>query len=359
MNYNDKLIKIIAAGKSKHSYRFLNKLLNKSFNGINHGEYVLVTGLPSTGKRSFVDSFYLLDILRQWDAKEEEERLLEPLKIVYFSAKYDEGSKMMKWASYLYTKAMKRIMDVPTLTGGAGRLYKINKNREEYVLKNFELINRAVEEDVLEVISSNVTPLSIERRLNSLLHDRGSVEYNDHGEMTFVPDEDAERGLTIIIVDDIDNVKSSESSFGEGMMNEVEKIKDLNSTFKKYSSLGLTIVAIKGTEPVQRYVQYIPSAKELKGLSPNKAIVIFNPFQERYANHLQFDTLKFVDEYNVNRLRFAYISYNETGVSNMHIPLLFMPENGIFGELRLINTEEDEDRNLSKFDEFVKIRKTF
>lgn len=359
MSYSKKLLEVINKKKFKHPYVFSNKRLNKMFNGINKKDYVVITGLPSTGKRSFVDHFYVIDLLNQWYNKDEEARELEPLRILYFSSKYPESTKMLKWASNLYTTSTGRIMDIPTMVGDSGKLFKINGNREEFVLKSFKVFEDAVKENVFEVVDSNITPLSIERKLNKLMLSMGEINYLENGGIKFIPAEEFEKALTVVVIDDIDNIKGSESNFGEGKMGEKEILDEMDSILTKYSSMGLTVVAIKSTEVVIGYKQYSPSLKEFKGLSPTKSIAIFNPFQEKYSTHLQFDTLEYIDKYNINRLRFAYISYNESGMSNVHLPLLFMPENGIFKELDFINNDVDESKNKEKFNKFVKIREKF
>lgn len=359
MNYTEKLSKVINKSRSKQPYRFLNVILNSLFNGINRKEYVVITGLPSSGKRSFVDTYYLIGLLQQWYKKEDEERELTKLKIIYFSTKYPEESKMMKWASHIYSKKTNKIMDIPTLTKGAGRLFNISKNREDAVFKHFKIFEDAIEAGVLEVHDHDITPLYIERKLHEAATSMGEIEYLSNGELAYSIKEEFENSITIVIIDDVDNIKGSESDFGEGKMLSKEILSSIDDTLTKYSSMGMTVVAIKGTEIVSGFKQYSPTAKEFKGLSPNKSITIFNPFQEKYNSFLQFDTLEYVDASDINRLRFAYISYNETGVSNMYVPLLFMPENGRFATLKFIRGDTDSESNLDQFRKFEETRKKF
>jgi hypothetical protein len=84
---------------------------------------------------------------------------------------------------------------------------------------------------------------------------------------------------------------------------------------------------------------------------------MYDPVQDKQKQFLGFDLELFIDAYGINRLKFAYIAYNETGVSNINMPLLFAAENGIFAEMKLMNTEADGAYNDKLFNSMVERRK--
>ena len=353
MTVRDNIERIISKNSTKHKYRLAGKRLNRLFNGISPGDYTLITGLAATGKRSFVDFYYMLRILEQWDALSDEEKETKPLKITYFSTKYSIDYKMMKWVSALYTMKSKLMVDVPTLLQGAGKLFKMGETTFNKVIANADLIDRAVAAGVLELIDFNITPITIEKKLNDVLESQGEIEYTDEGKTIFTASEDNESLLNIVIVDDLNHINSGMSSFGEGKMESAEISSSIDSILVKYSKLGMSIVAVKRTDASKLYGKYMPSVKEMNGVSPTKCIVMYDPIRDHAKDYLLFELPAFVDDYGINRLKFAFIAYNETGISNINMPLLFMPENGIFAELKLINKDEDYTYNDKLFEAHV------
>ena len=351
------LEEILNKNSEKHKYVLAGKRLNKTFNGVKRGDYVLVTGVASSGKRSFVDNYYVIGLLRQWYMLDDVGRADRPLKIIYFSTKYTEEFKLMKWTANRYTSANSRIMDIPTMTGSAGKLFMIDESRKKKLYSEFKLFEEAADAGVLEIVDRSITTLTIEKKMTHVLDSMGELEYDDDGKMHFTPNEEFEKSLVVLVLDDINNVKGDKSSFGVGKMESDEINSSLNTLLLKYADMGVAVTAIKKT-PYGNYGKYMPSVKEANGLSPNKCIVMFNPAQERLAKHGEFETLKFADDEGIQRLRFAYIAYNETGVSNLYLPLLFMPENGIFAELNASGTEKAAHYNEDLFNKHVEIRNT-
>lgn len=352
----DKIEKIISRNSTKHKYKLAGKRLHKMFNGISNGDYTLVTGLPATGKRSFVDFYYVIRIIEQWDALSKEEKALRPLKILYFSTKYSIDYKMMKWTSALFTATNPLMVDVPTLLQGAGRLFNMGENMFEKVIAKAGVLERAIEAGVLEIRHTDVTPITMDKAMYSVLKAQGKFTYADDGNEVFEPHEDYENALNIVVVDDLNHVGSSKSSYGEGNMERDEVSTALNALLVRYSTLGMSVVAVKRTDSSKLYGMYRPSSKEMNGLSPTKCIVMYDPIQDKHAEYINFTLVDFIDAYGVNRLKFAYIAYNETGISNINMPLLFTPENGIFVELKLVSSDMETDYNMKKFDMFVKKR---
>jgi len=341
MTVKDSIEKIINRNSTKHKYKLAGKRLNKLLNGISPGEFTLVTGLAATGKRSFVDFYYMLRLLEQWDKLSIEEKDERPLKITYFSTKYSIDYKLMKWTSALFTMATKFMMDVPTILQGAGRLFAMGDNMFEKVTSYSQLLDRAIEAGVLELIDHNITPVTIEKKLNDVLASQGEIKYTDEGKIEFTPDEDNERLLNIVIVDDLNHINASLSTFGEGKMETTEINSSVNSILVKYSKLGMSIITVRRTDASKIYGKYVPSVKEMNGVSPTKCIVMYDPIRDHHKEYLSFNLEEYIDDYGINRLKFAYIAYNETGISNINMPLLFMPENGIFAELKLLSKEAD------------------
>jgi len=343
------LEKIISRNSRKHKYILAGKRLNKLFNGISHGDYTLITGLPATGKRSFVDYYYVLRILDQWDKLDAEAKIMRPLKIIYFTTKYTADYKTMKWSSALFTLTSKLMLDVPTLLQGSGRLFNLNDKILEKIVEKSSLLDRAIDAGVLEIIDHNITPITIDKKLNDLIDKQGDIEYLDNGKIEFTPLEEFETALNIVIIDDINHISAGKSSFGEGNMERDEISSSLNDILSKYSKLGMAVTVVKRTDASKIYGKYVPSTKEIGAMTVTKCIVMYDPVTDRLKDFLSFQMEEFIDGYDINRLRFAYIAYNETGISNLYMPLLFTPENGIFVELKMMLNEANSSYNLTKF----------
>ena len=354
MTHSDLLSDLVYKNYASDSYNISNPYLDAKLNGLNKGDYLLITGLPGSGKRSFVDNYFLMDMLRKWNKKTEEEKEAEPLKILYFSTKYKMNYKYMKWGCLAHFNSTGIIMDIPTLTNSSGRLYNLEEEEFDKYLEGSELIGKAIKDEVLTFIDTNVSNLTLDKTLNDLAEDMGDIEY-DEAEVSIKYHDGYENTTVIVIVDDINHIKAGMSSYGEGYAKKAEILDTVNTILKKYASLGFAIVAINTSEYAKFKAKYIPSTSEITGFSVNKCIIMYNPFQEKMPKHLGFDTLEFVDVYGVNRLRFAYIAYNEVGVSNHHIPLLFIPENGKFVPMEL--DEEKMDINIARFNNIVKTRR--
>ena len=349
MTVRDSIEKIISRNVTKHKYRLAGKRLNKIFNGISPGDYTLITGLAATGKRSFVDFYYMLRILAQWDKLSEEEKISRPLKITYFSTKYSLDYKIMKWVAALHTMQNSIMMDVPTILQSAGRLFTMGNSMYEKVISKASLIDRAIEAGVLELIDFNITPITIEKKLNDILESQGDISYTDEGKTLFTAHEENETLLNIVIIDDLNHINSGSSAFGEGKMEATEISNSIDAVLVKYSKLGMSITAVKRTDNSKLYGKYLPSVKEMNGVSPTKCIVMYDPVRDYHKEYIMFELDTYIDDYGINRLKFAFIAYSETGISNINLPLLFMPENGIFAELKLINREEDHKYNEKLF----------
>jgi len=345
MRIKKSIEQIINRNVTKHKYKIAGKRFNRLFNGINAGEYTLITGLPATGKRSLVDYYYLLRILKQWDAIPEDEKDENPLKITYFSTKYSLDYKYIKWVAALHTMESSTMVDVPTILQSAGRLFNISDAVLEKILSKSALIEKAVSAGVLEIIDGTVTPITLSKKLHSVLESQGTVSYDDAGETVFEFSHDNEKMLNIVIVDDLNHIAAGKSTYGEGNMEEAEIKTSINEILSKYAKLKMAIVAVKRTDTSKVYGKYSPSTKELSNLTPTKCIVMYDPLRDKVSEYLDFKLNDYVDQFGINRLKFAYVAYNETGISNINMPLLFMPENGIFAELKLINSEADEAYN--------------
>jgi len=354
MKYINNLESIIAKMANKNFYQITNPILNTKLNGINKGDYLLVAGVPGSGKRSFVDNYFFIDILRQWAKIPEIDKAKEPLKIIYFSTKYKRNYKFLKWGCSLYFSTSSTVVDIATITGTAGKIFKMSDAQYEEYIKASNLIDIAFKKGVVEFEDTNVTATTLDMKLNNLAESMGSIEYVG-GEAVLKYNEEDENTTVIVIVDDINNVKSG-SSHDTGMAPQGEVKKEVDRILKKYSKMGFTVIGIN-TSAYNNYKKYEPSILEMTGFSPNKCVIMFNPLQEKLRQHVGFNTLEYVDEDDgINRLRFAYIAYNESGVSNYHIPLLFIPENGKFVSLNIISEEADEVANEGKFKKVINIK---
>jgi hypothetical protein len=342
MKYRDNLSKIINKYTPKHKYNFgsTSPLLTRHLNGIQKEDYTIIAGASSSGKRSFTDFYYVILVLKQWFSLEDEERATRPLKILYFSSRENKELKLLKWTATIYTSMYKEIIDLPTILQGPGKLCPMDNDLYNNIDMAASIIDEAINEGVLEIIDGKLSIFDLESHIDTTLESFGTLTHTMDGSV-FKPNEDKENTLFITVIDDLNNVQS-----GAASASNTESSKTLDKFFKEYSSLGINMVGIKSIVPFNQTL-YEPSFKDIGDLSPNKAIVMFNPLLSQKKRYAGFTTSFFIGETDlIERLRFAVIIKNNTGISNTKIPLLIIAESGNFMELKFPtrnNNGEDEE----------------
>lgn len=353
MKYRENLAKIINKYTISHKYGFgkSSVLLSKYLNGIQQGDYTVVSGLPSSGKRSFTDFFYVVLVLKQWFALEDDERAERPLKILYFSSRESAELKLLKWTTSIYSSMFKELLDLPTMLQGPGKLCPMSSELYSNIEMASTILDEAIKENVLQIIDGKLNIFNMENSVEEVLNSYGTLTHDITGGK-FTPSEGHEKTLFITVVDDINHINTLKE------VNEGNTGGAIDKFFKDYSKLGVTMVGIKSFIPFS-YFLYDPTLKDIGDLTPNKAVVLHNPTVTKKKRFAGFESDFFISERDlIPRLRFATIVKNNTGVSNISIPFVIIPECGNFLELKFPTrnnhgeSEEDFMNSVDPTDEF-------
>lgn len=90
-------------------------VLNGYISGLRKYLYVLVGGLSGSGKTSFVDNAFVLDVYDWWIKEYKEGRTKIKLNWIYRSMERDRKYKIAKWTCYKIYKDHGILLDVPDI----------------------------------------------------------------------------------------------------------------------------------------------------------------------------------------------------------------------------------------------------
>jgi hypothetical protein len=285
---------------------------NSVIGNILPAQYTVITGLQSSGKTSFVDENYVLNILLQRNKLEEK----PPLKIFYFSLK-DTSLKKFQSLLCAYVKLVHNYrVDIPTLNSQPGRLFDIEK--EPTILATIDdaeiFFNEVIDEQVLQVVTNVSRPTAIYTTV---------MEYLDTIE------DEHERPLVMVIIDSTDHL--SPESDGYRTLQGVE----LDYKFNSYMS---QLVKERNVHAVVITPAHGANSRFPKENEPNyrqlgvygccdKGVVLYNPIGENNGNYLRAitDFECYISPSGLNTLRFWHVVKNVDGIESVSDRLLFMP----------------------------------
>lgn len=205
--------------------------LSKVTNYLERGQVISVGGKPSSGKTSYVDYIYFLNIFKSWrdlGYDEEGEPIPNPnrppLKMFYFSMKSTIKIKMLKWMCLYLKMEHDLLIDIPTLTGGVGKMYDLSEEDQIKIASAVEFFDEL--EEHLVIVEGKQTPSSINNKIEQYLLSVGNVD-EDTGKFSY--DENHIGQYTLCYVDNT-NYLLTETD-GYQMMND-------ESTKKKLAEYG-------------------------------------------------------------------------------------------------------------------------
>ncbi len=335
-------------GKKDKGYNMpLFNVYNGFVGNIIPEKFTVIGGGPSSGRTSFIDSVYVMNVLLQWYSSEER----PPLKIFYFSM---VDTHMRKFQSLLcsYLMMTENIrMDIPTLNGQPGRLFDLDKNPA--ALMAVEDASSFFEEletnETLEIIDGPKAPSEI---FNTIVTYMEEIGHNDPSE-PYELNDDNEDSLVMLIIDSTDSLSPEFDGYGRGNK------KELDSKLLKYIEILNTRFKTNVIASVSTDVGYVKSVKDtvpnikhlgIYGKNCHIGTVLYNPILEK--------TIKFLlpnDEPDAyisngrNVLRFWFVVRNTTGADAVRQRLLLLP-----GSAYCVEHPVDETR-VTEFDDIYEI----
>lgn len=341
--------------------------LSKYTNYITRGQSYAIGGKPNSGKSSFMDHIYMINVYKWWRDlpyekhteniydeitredgsiskviinKEGSRKLDEkgnpieiggikrpPLKMFYFSMKTRPQIKFQKWLC-LYLKLYYDItIDVPTLTNGIGRLYELDDDILEKISEAQDFFED-FEKDVLTFINGRHTSTYINERVDNYMETVGRM--TEHG---YEYDDKHSGQITFVYIDNVDKLRAEIDGFQKGDPQTAKRnlMEYVDQWKSKYDITSFMVVPSKVTN--SRMVKDSePSYKEL-GLfaeSVDIGLVMYNAYNENNNGYLNYPIKDLVIK-GKNRFRTITIIRNN-GLENICVGLIFLGECGYFRE---------------------------
>jgi hypothetical protein len=266
-------------GKRDEGYNFpLFPEYNKVVGNIIPGVYTVIAGAPASGRTSFVDSNYVMNVLLQWYTLEDR----PPLKIFYFSLMDDAFKKMQKLlCSWMMMVEGIRI-DIPTLNSQPGRRYNINERDD--VLSAMDDAGKFFEEveaeGALEILDGRRPPSEIYSKVVSYMNDIGY----DEPRKAFELKDDYKEGLVMLVVDSVEGLLAEADGYGRNVRDDLSR-KMISHAVNLSERYKVNVVLVAPTDiGFTRYPkETIPLAKHLGIFSKNchRGVIIYNPIVDR------------------------------------------------------------------------------
>lgn len=316
--------------------------------------YILLGGMPGSGKTAIADSVFVLDIYDWW-IKNKDKVEVEPYWI-YRSMERSVLHKRAKWLSYKLFKDHKIIIDVPTIFNWPNKLYDLTPklinlmdSYDEYFDEMFTHI---------DMIPGAENPTGINKHIWAYFTDpkNGELEFREVDSLTddgkptkrnIITGYKSKHPNKIVIhlSDHIGKLKAQKAPNTNVLLND-KQILDLHSENMGSARdlFGMVPIDIsqlnRGVEDTYRNVktEIDVMPMDFKGsgdMYENADIVIgmLNPYKLSAFNYADYNITKFVSDLGHNRYRSLKVLKNSFGIDDFRISYLFLGENGYMREL--------------------------
>lgn len=325
ISFKDVLAKI-DYGLSKRGQGYTMPLFNM-YNGfvgnIMPGKFTVVGGGPSSGRTSFVDSVYIMNVLLQWYSLKDR----PPLKIFYFSMNDNPVKKLQSFlCSYLMMTENIR-MDIPTLNGQPNRLLNIDEDEiSRMAIEDSQVFfDELEEEEILEIIGEPQPPSNIFNLVTEYMKTIGTDEKGKPYEL----DEEYKNGLVMVIVDSSDNMIPEYDGYGRGNKNDLNNklIGHIEVLTSRYE-VNVTVIAPTDTGFIRMPRDSFPHIKHLGvfGRKCHIGTVLYNPILEKTIKFLlpNDEPMAYISN-GKNVLRFWFVVRNTSGADAVRQRYLLLP----------------------------------
>tara|TARA_R110000796_G_scaffold38210_7_gene96316 strand:- start:3893 stop:4945 length:1053 start_codon:yes stop_codon:yes gene_type:complete len=312
--------------------------LSKYTNYIEKAQNVFIGGKQTSGKTSYMDYMYFINLFMWWEKLDINER--PPLKLIYFSMKSNTRIKLQKWACTYLKLKYDIVIDIPTLNNGIGKLYEVDGDRKKAVEAATSFF--ALLEDHLELVTGEQTASAIYNTVKREMLKSGTIDESGNYHLN----KDKSNQITMVYIDNTDKV-IPESDGNQSATSEGTKRRMAGYINKFKNHFGVTTVAVVPsvlTSP-RTFKDSEPSYKELGYYSEisDLGLITYNPFNENNLKYLGYDIAEFSFNNKV-RIRTVSIVRNIKGVENVTVACAFLGECGYFRELPSANQTGDLER---------------
>ncbi len=335
MKFSDHILKPLATAlltQAPPPLQYPYPTLSKWLDRIKQSELIVVGGRVSSGKESFIDYTYVINVFRKWLETDEYERV--PLHFYYFG--FQEKSirnKLVRWLS-MYTMISdpaRPILDAASLDPDsvAKTVDLRTNNKFLQKVKDAEAFFDELESH-MTFISADVSPEQLYEEVANNVMQYGTGVGSEFEFKTKYVDM-----INLVIVDDDRGVQDKESSMYDasraaymlGTYLEQLKLHYKATVVLGHTSDKLFIRSPKDTEPT--YFDTQPFYEVC-----DKALVVYNADAEGHVNFLDDDIESYtLGAIGTNVLRHILLCKGSTGYINRHVKAWYFPMTGVFREM--------------------------
>jgi hypothetical protein len=316
--------------------------LSKYINYAERGKNIIIGGRAGSGKTSFMDQTYFLNIFKWWrDLGFDEEGnplahpVRPPIKFIYFNMRSSARLKLQKLMCLHLKLEYDYLTDISTLLNGVGKLYDLSKAHKTAIESASEFFDEL--EENMHLVNGAQTPSDIANTVRRIMSEYGTE--NDQGEYKF--NKENEGQYTMIYIDNTDKLLPESDGYSSMSPEALEKkLGEYLDEFKtKYKSTNIVVKPSKISNS-RLLKDSEPSYKDLGNIGKvaDVGLVNYNPFDENNNKYLNYPVEDLVIR-GKNRFRTVTVVRNTLGTSNITVGLIFLGECGYFREAPHPNEE--------------------
>jgi hypothetical protein len=311
-------------------FQFSGKL-GGQINGIRQGTYYIVSGMQSSGKKSFTDLNFVFSALWWYACVPEESR--PPMKIIYFNMDKSEKVKPAKWMCLYMYACYGKLIDINTIDGDYNRLYDLDSQTIQELETAALFFDEMIRKGVLEIHDGAKSPSKVHEIVERSMLNFGGIHTEHDGEKRYELSPQYKNLQMIVVVDNASKLKLESQNKVTFADNDIHKrMHESMMFFKEYYKIAaVMIVPSFKVGGVFKQSQMTPDFREF-GLyyeGCDVALHLFNPFKCQINDWVGFTVADFITEPDkIPRLRFCTIMRNTEGLDSSMIPLVFHPEAG-------------------------------
>jgi hypothetical protein len=295
--------------------------------------YILVGGIPGSGKTAIVDTIFVLEIYRWWQAN----RHLTDVKPfwIYRSMERSKHYKIAKWTSYLLWKDHGILIDVPTLLGWTSKKYDLTQENKKLIDSYKPFFEEF--DDYCKVIDGTAHPTKILHEAQKYAHEKGVTDKSDPNQWVYKPHNENE--IVMHVTDHVGKIRQEENLTDKGILDRHSEYMGGLRDFQGWSIIDIMQLnrSIENSyRQVNLGVDVMPG--DFKGTgdiyeNADTVLGLLNPYKLKAFDHMGYNIPRFVNENGYNRFRSLKCIKNSFGIDDFRIGYLFMGENGNMVEL--------------------------
>jgi len=351
MGYYNKFLREVQRGRSGKSVSIPLPFPRLSEHvDITRNQYTLIGGNSGSGKSSLVHQMYVLEAYDWWYTNRKETNI--KLAIFIRSMERAEAFYVAKWACYRIYKKYGYILHPRYVLGKVPKsrvsdeLYDIIKEQLDY----FEEM-----QDHVKIMGGSPTALQISKHLDAWANRNGTLKVinRDYGIYSYKANDD--NLITLTILDHFGRLKGGPRKSRKETIDEVSSVLAKKRDLYGFSNVGVSQFNRSLSDVYRRKAEtFFPEETDFKETGntfedSDVCFTLFDPKRFGRTDCLRYKVNKFTDPKGNNRFRVLTLLKNTLGTDQVHLPLNFIGEMGMFKELKRVVDMTDDDYKLATF----------